>query len=163
MTGSQLIFFLSLTTRFLGCCLSRSDSTHFCRGWYQFFCVFVKMYVLFVLVSWLCKVRARCCISVDMLVSWPCIFAVLYLIITKIRGRRRSHSLSRQATRGSAASLGSRYTSCGCSRAGVIARCRHSLLMYCTNATSISKLHFRQAFWAWRVSIHVHLMQTHSY
>lgn len=67
------------------------------------------------------------------------------------------HLLSRQATRGSAASLGSRYTSWGCSLAGVIARCRHSLLMYCTNATSITKLHFREAFWAWRVSIQVHL------
>lgn len=68
--------------------------------------------------------------------------------------------LSRQATRGSAMSLGSRYTSWGCSLAGVMARWRQSLLMYWTNATSISKLHFRQAFWAWRVSIQVHLVQS---
>lgn len=70
------------------------------------------------------------------------------------------YSLSRQATRGSAVSLESRYTSCGCSLAGVIAKWRQSLLMYWTNATSISKLHFLQAFWAWRVSIHVHLVQS---
>lgn len=67
------------------------------------------------------------------------------------------HVLKRQATLGSAASAGSRYTSWGCSRAGVMAKWRHSRLMYCTSATSISRVHFLEALCACRTSMQAHL------
>lgn len=65
--------------------------------------------------------------------------------------------LKRQEILGSAASAGSRYTSWGCRRAGVMARWRHRRLMYCTRATSISRLHLRDAFCACLASMQAHL------
>lgn len=67
------------------------------------------------------------------------------------------HVLNRQATLGSAASAGSRYTSWGCSRAGVMARWRHSRFTYCTSATSISRVHLLEAFCACLTSMQAHL------
>lgn len=67
------------------------------------------------------------------------------------------HVLKRQETWGSAASAESRYTSWGCSREGVMARWRQSRLMCWTRATSVSKDHLRQAFWACLASRQAHL------
>lgn len=73
---------------------------------------------------------------------------------------KQPYILRRQEILGSAASAGSRYTSWGWRRAGVMARWRHRRLMYCTRATSISRLHLRDAFCACRASMQAHLEGT---
>lgn len=97
---------------------------------------------------------------------FPCVFLVPSWRLPDRAGQWRrvsgkafpqGHILKRQATLGSVVSAGSRYTSWGWSRAGVMARWRHSRLMYCTSATSISRVHFREALCAWRTSMQAHL------